>query len=126
MDIDYDTLFYSVDNFCQSFEPWYKKQLVCDDKTKKWGRHGHLKLSEVLTILIAYHQSGMSCFKYFYQDLTEHQRHLFPKLVHYARFMVMIKRSLPALICLLKSLMGKVSAYLNTSCRVSQQTRKKS
>lgn len=112
MIIDYDTLFYSVDNFCQSFEPWYKKQLICDHKTKKGQRQSHLKLSEVLTILIAYHQSGMSCFKYFYQDLTLHQSHLFPKLVHYARFMVMIKRALPALVCLLKSLMGKVSEYM--------------
>ena len=112
MTIDYDTLFYSVDDFCKSFEPWYKKQLVCDHKTKKRQRHGHLKLSEVLTILIAYHQSGRSCFKYFYQDLTLHQRSLFPKLVHYARFMVMIKRALPALIYLLKSLRGEVSAYM--------------
>ena len=54
----------------------------------------------------------MSCFKYFYQDLTRHQRQLFPKLIHYARFMVMIKRSLPALICLLKSLMGEISEYM--------------
>lgn len=112
MIIDYDTLFYSVDNFCKSFEPWYKNQLVCDNKTKTRGRHSHLKLSEVLTILIAYHQSGRSCFKYFYHDLNLHQLHLFPKMVHYARFMVMIKRALPALVCLLKSLMGQASEYL--------------
>ena len=112
MTIDYDTLFYSVDDFCKSFEPWYKKQLICDHKKKTRKRDSHLKLSEILSILIAYHQSGMSCFKYFYQELTLHQRHLFPKLVHYARFMVMIKRSLPALICLLKSLMGEVSDYM--------------
>ena len=112
MIIDYDTLFYSVDNFCQSFEPWYKKQLVCDYKTKKQRRPCRLNLSEVLTILIAYHQSGMSCFKYFYHDLTLHQRNLFPNLVHYARFMIMIKRSLSALICLLKSLIGEVSQYM--------------
>jgi hypothetical protein len=112
MIIDHDTLFYSIDNFCQSFEPWYKKQLVCDEKKKTRQRKTQLKLSEVLTILIAYHQSGMSCFKYFYQDLTLYQRHLFPKLVHYARFMVMIKRALPTLVCLLKSLMGEVSEYI--------------
>ena len=78
MTIDYDTLFYSVDNFCQSFEPWYKKQLISVRKGKTRRRKGHLKLSEVLTILIAYHQSGMSCFKYFYQDLLLHQRPPFP------------------------------------------------
>ena len=112
MIIDYDTLFSSVDDFCKSFEPWYKKQLISIKRSKIRQRPTRLKLSEVLTILIAYHQSGISCFKYFYQDLTLHQRHLFPKLVHYARFMVMIKRALPALLCLLKSLMGEVSAYM--------------
>ena len=45
--------------------PWYKKQLITDGKAKR-NRDGHLILAEILTILIAYHQSGMSCFKYFY------------------------------------------------------------
>lgn len=112
MEIDYDTLFYSVDNFCQSFEPWYKKQLFCNNTVKTRQRDTQLHLSEVLTILIAYHQSGRSCFKYFYYDLTLNHRHLFPKLVHYARFMVMIKRSFPALIYMLKSLLGEVTEYL--------------
>ena len=65
MGIDYDNLFCLVDDFCKAFEPWYRKQLIFDGKAKR-NRECHLSLSEVLTILIAYHQSGMSCFKYFY------------------------------------------------------------
>lgn len=110
MEIDYDTLFYSVDNFCKSFEAWYTKQLLAPKK--KRCRHGYLKLSEVLMILIAYHRSGMACFKYFYLSLCQHGRHLFPQLTHYARFVALIKTAFPALVCLLKSLKGEITEYL--------------
>lgn len=109
--IDYDKLFWFVDDFCKGFEPWYKKQLL-PDHGKKRQREGHLTLSEVLTILVAYHQSGMACFKYFYLDLCCHYRHLFPKLVHYDRFIALIKKAFPALVCLLKSLAGEITEYL--------------
>ena len=112
MHIDYDTLFNSVDDFCKSFEPWYKKQLVCNTTVKHRNRASQLKLSEITTIIIAYHQSGMSCFKYFYYDLLHNKRSLFPKLVHYERFVILIKKAFPVLVCLLNSLMGKVSQYL--------------
>lgn len=59
MMIDYDELFYFVDNFCKGFEPWYKKQLTSGYLIRRC-REGHLTLSEVLTILIAYHQAGMA------------------------------------------------------------------
>ncbi len=111
MVIDYDKLFYFVDNFCKGFEPWYKKQLLSDHSIKR-RREGHLTLSEILTILIAYHQSGMACFKYFYLDLCRYYRHLFPKLVHYDRFIALIKKAFPALVCLLKSLAGEITEYL--------------
>jgi hypothetical protein len=65
MEIDYDRLFCFVDDFCKGFEPWYKGQLL-KDGLKKRNRSGHLSLSEVITILLAYPQSGMTCFKYFY------------------------------------------------------------
>lgn len=111
MGIDYDTLFWFVDDFCKGFEAWYKKQLISDRLIKR-HRDGHLTLSEVLTILIAYHQSGMACFKYFYLDLYRYHRHLFPRLVHYARFIKLIKQAFPALVCLLKSLAGEITEYL--------------
>jgi hypothetical protein len=111
MKIDYDTLFCLVDDFCKGFEPWYKKQLISDGTTKR-NRSCHLSLAETLTILIAYHQSGRACFKYFYLDLLNSPQKLFPKLVHYARFVKLIKRAFPALVCLLKSLEGEITQYL--------------
>jgi hypothetical protein len=111
MDIDYDILFCFVDDFCRGFEPWYRRQLLRDG-SKKRNRSGHLSLSEILTIILAYHQSGMACFKFFYMTLLQTKRSLFPGLVHYARFVKHISDAFPALICMLKSFIGKVTDYM--------------
>ena len=109
--IDDDTLFTFVDDVCRGFEPWYQRQLLSDHKLRRL-RSGEMRLSEVVTILIAYHQSGHTCLKYFYLDLSARGRHLFPHLVSYPRFVTLIKRAFPALLCLLKSLQGEVTEYL--------------
>lgn len=111
MEIDYDTLFCAVDDFCKGFEPWYRGQLVSDGLRRR-NRSGNLTLSENLTILLAYHQSGMACFKFFYMKLMQTKRALFPRLVHYSRFIKNLGHAFPALICLLKSLMGKATEYM--------------
>ncbi len=111
MRTDYDTLFCFVDDFCKGFEPWYKKQLLSGGKIKR-NRDCHLSLAEILTLLIAYHQSGMSCFKYFYFHFLSFHQTLFPGLVHYSRFVKLIKRAFPALVCLLKTLEGEITEYL--------------
>lgn len=111
MEIDYDRLFCFVDDFCKGFEPWYQRQLLSDG-SKRRIRPGKLSLSEILTILLAYHQSGMACFKFFYFELLKTKTVLFPKLVHYARFVRIANHSLPPLMCLLKSLTGQATEYL--------------
>ena len=111
MKIDYDTLFTFVDDFSKGFEAWYKKQLIGKGKIQR-NRPSRLSLSEILTILVAFHQSGMACFKYFYLTLCQHGRSLFPGLVHYDRFVALMKRAFPGLLCLLKSLQGEITDYL--------------
>lgn len=111
MNIEYVNIFYFVDNFCKAFEPWYRKQQITEG-TRKRNRHSNLSLSEVLTILLAYHQSGMSCFKYYYLDLCDHHRDKFKGLVHYDRFIKHIKKAFPALICMFKSLEGEATEYM--------------
>ena len=111
MVIDYDTLFWFVDDFCKGFEPWYRKQLISGHLARRC-REGHLTLFEVLTILIAYHQSGMACFKYFYLDLCHYHHSLLPKIVYYDRFVALIRQAFPALVCLLKSLKKEIVEYL--------------
>jgi len=111
MNVDYDTLYCAVDDFCKGFEPWYRQQLIGDGSNRR-NRKGNLTLSENLTILIAYHQSGMACFKFFYMELLQTKRSLFPRLVHYSRFIKNIALAFPVLACLLKSLMGKATEYM--------------
>lgn len=76
MNIDFDTLFCFVDDFLKGFELWYRKQLISSASIKR-NRPCRLSLSEIITILIAYHQSGMACFKYFYLELCRNCRKLF-------------------------------------------------
>jgi len=111
MNIDYHSLFCFVDDFYKGFEPWYKKSLISSG-TKKRNRECKMSLSEIITILIAFHQSGMACFKYFYLELMRNYRNLFNYLVHYDRFVALIKLAFPALVCLLKTLEGTVTEYL--------------
>ena len=57
-----EELFCSVDDFCQSFEPQSKQQLLgCGLQIR--NRLRGLSLSEVMTILIAFHQSCYRKFK---------------------------------------------------------------
>ena len=111
MEIDYDTLYCGINDFCKAFEPWYEKQLLREGAIKR-KRACQLTLSEMLTILIAYHSSGLVCFKYFYLNLLRNHKDLFPDLVHYARFVKLMKRTFPALVCLFKSLEGEITEYL--------------
>ncbi len=79
-------LFCHVDDFCQSFEPvWHKQCLISGSKRRNRARE--LALSEIMTILILFHQSHYRTFKAFY---TEHVctelRSEFPQLVSYTRF----------------------------------------
>ncbi len=111
MNIDYDELYCNVDDFCKGFEPWYKKSLISSG-TKKRNRQCLMSLSEIMTILIAYHKSGMSCFKYFYLNLLKNKDKLFSYLVHYDRFISLIKLAFPALVCFLKTLEGVITEYM--------------
>jgi len=79
-------LFCAVDDFCHAFEPkWHQHCLTSGDKRR--NRRRELALSEIMTILILFHQSHYRTFKAFY---TEHVcvdlRGEFPHLVSYTRF----------------------------------------
>jgi hypothetical protein len=51
-----DALFCDVDDFCQSFEPQWKMKLLNNGGIKR-VRAKSLCLSEIMTILIAFHQN---------------------------------------------------------------------
>lgn len=98
-------LFCDVDDFWLRFAPqWRASQLVAG---KQRERAGQLCPSEVMTILIHFHQSHYRTFKAYY---TEHvQMHLnqeFPHLVSYTRFVALIPGMLMPLLAYLQSRFG--------------------
>jgi hypothetical protein len=85
-------LFCAVDDFCQVFEATWQEHLLSDGE-KRRQRSGQLCLSEVMTIMIHFHQSYYRNFKSYYQEHV--QKHLcreFPRLVSYGRFVELMQR----------------------------------
>lgn len=101
-------LFCAVDDFCHDFLP----QLI---KTRlpapgKRNRARSLCESEIMTILIAFHQSHYRDFKTFYRGyVCVHWKAAFPGLVSYNRFVEFIPSVLIALFAYLRSLFGQCS-----------------
>ena len=79
-------LFCHVDDFCRIFEPrWHQRCLASN--TKQRNRARELALSEIMTILILFHQSHYRTFKAFYTEpVGVGLRSEFPHLVSYTRF----------------------------------------
>jgi hypothetical protein len=91
-------LFCAVDDFCQAVEPEGKARWLSDG-TRRRARAGQLCTSEIMTILIHFHQSQYRTFKAYYtQQVKLHLRGEFPALVSYGRFVQLIPRVL-ALLC---------------------------
>lgn len=96
-------LFCDVDDFCQKFIPdWEQQQLESGERRRR--RCGQLSLSEIMTILIYFHQSNYRCFKHYYLLKIRELHTAFPKLVSYARFVRLMPN---ALIPLCVYLMGR-------------------
>lgn len=94
--------FCSVDDFCQEFEPVWEQHLL-EEGLRRRRRKSRLSLSEIMTIIIHFHQSGYRNFKAYYLNYV--QRYLraeFPGLVSYSRFVrLMSKAFVPLTIYLL-------------------------
>lgn len=91
-------LFCAVDDFCQAVEPDMRKQQLSDGSRRR-ERAGQLYPSEIMTILIHFHQSQYRTFKAYYtQHVLVHLRSEFPHLVSYGRLVQLMPRVL-ALLC---------------------------
>jgi len=98
-------LFCDVDDFCQAFVPvWQKKQLEAGEIQRQ--RERSLSISEIMTILIHFHQSHYRDFKAYYLGyVQERLRAEFPGLVSYTRFVEFIP-----------SVLIPLCVYLRQSC----------
>ena len=79
-------LFVHVDDFCQTFLPSLEQHLLSSGAIQR-RRARSLSMSEVMTILIHFHQSHYRDFKAYYcEHVLQHLRSEFPGLVSYTRF----------------------------------------
>jgi hypothetical protein len=102
-------LFVNVDDFCKAFLPIWQKRLL-NDGNKKRVRTGQLSMSEIMTIIIYFHQSHYRNFKtYYVEHVCKHLRAEFPNLISYERFVILMPSALGPLSAYLKSLYGRCS-----------------
>lgn len=106
MNTSLEELFCDVDDFCKVFEPQWNQQLL-GNGLKMRKRSRSLCLSEIMTILIAFHQSHYRNFKsYYLEHVCQQWSHEFPRLVSYQRFVEWIPGCLIPLCCYLKTCFG--------------------
>jgi hypothetical protein len=98
-------LFCSIDDFCQGFEPqWYKTLIEGGEKLRK--RPSSLALSEIMTLVVLFHQARFRDFKHFYFFMLGYHKKEFPGLVSYNRFVELMPSALVALCAYLNSRKG--------------------
>jgi hypothetical protein len=83
-------LYYHVDEFVKFFLPEWNKHLL-DENKKKRNRLSRLSPSEIITILVHFHQSQYRNFKSFYLfHVCQHLKSEFPSLLSYNRFIALV------------------------------------
>lgn len=101
-------LFCSVDDFCLTLSSNVTTQFLLGRPRR--GPKPRLSLSEIMTIIIYFHQSHYRDFKAFYQrHLCRYHRRDFPGLVSYQRFVELMPTALPGLLLYLDSRLGEVT-----------------
>lgn len=102
------TLFCSVDDFCQKFEPEWEHHLINDGTiSNRWWatRESKMALCELMTITIFFHSSGFRTFKHYYLFFViPYLKPYFPSLVSYKHFNKLMKHLVFPLFVLQKSL----------------------
>ncbi len=99
-------LFCAVDDFCRQLEPTWRRQQLARGLGRR-QRTRQLCLSEIMTILIAFHSSGYRNFKTFYREqVCRYWRSEFPGLVSYQRFVEFMPSTLLPLCAYLRTCLG--------------------
>jgi hypothetical protein len=104
--VDIVALFCDLDDFCQSFVPLWKRTLLPSPGRHR-NRSSRLSPSEIMTLLVAFHDSNYRTFKHFYQrHVCGHWQSEFPALVSYSRFVEQIPSVLAPLAVYLHTRLG--------------------
>jgi hypothetical protein len=99
-------LFCDVDDFWQEFQPHWEQEMLRNGSVHGL-RQGQLSVSEVMTIMIHFHQSHYRHFKAYYTQYVQVRlRSEFPQLVGDGRFVQLMPRVLVPLGAYLVSCYG--------------------
>ncbi|MBA3789608.1 IS982 family transposase [Patescibacteria group bacterium] len=97
-------MFYDVDTFCVTMVKTGEMKQITQ---KKCGPHAQLCISEIITIMMHFHQSHYRDFKAYYTDYVCQQlRPEFPGLVSYTRFVELMPTALGTMTLYLCSRLG--------------------
>src|SRR5437870_3531254 len=100
-------LFCVIDDFCHEFEPLWNRHLLTQGQ-KKRRRNTALSMSELMTLVVLFHQLRHRQFKCFYLDYAcRYLRAEFPRLPSYCRVVALMPRCAPALAALFELLKGQ-------------------
>jgi len=102
-------MFCDIDDFCQELEPFWHSKLI-ETYNKKRQRSSKLCLSEIMTVVIAFHQSNYRTFKHYYLNFVcRYWYKEFPNLVSYNRFVELMSAALVPLTIYLNSRKGRMT-----------------
>lgn len=121
-------LFCIADDFCKFFDAMMAKYTFKPSRKRNYHRDSTLSRSEVMLIMILFHDSGYRCLKHFYLEaVCKHMRHLFPHVVSYNRFVELEHDvAIPLALFIKKVLLGKctgISFVDSTPLRVCKNQR---
>ena len=102
-------IFCMADDFCKFFDAITAKYMLKLTGKRKYHRNSTMSKTEVMLIIILFHDSGYRCFKHFYLEKVCNQpRHLFPKVVSYTRIVELEREvAVPLTLFIKKVLLGK-------------------
>jgi hypothetical protein len=108
--LDVTVIFWEVDSFCEQFEQAWAQQPQLPSMAGEKRSRSRMRLSEVMTIMIAFHGSGARTFKDFYTLTVQPYWHkAFPNLVSYNRFVELMPWCLMLLCCFLMTRKGEMT-----------------
>ncbi len=84
--LDITKIFWDVDDFCNQWSKLWQQQKQLPSMPNEKRCRSRMSLSEIMTIMIAFHGSGFRTFKEFYTlQVLPHWKKAFPNLVSYMR-----------------------------------------
>ena len=115
--MDLTTLFCHIDDFVKARN---NKSIQFEQSKPPRGVSAQMSLSELMTIIIAYHHSAYKNFKSYYHYIKNYHLQEFPKLISYNRFIEWMPSCLIPLSAYLKSRRGQITgiSYID-SCPIA-------